>query len=381
MRPCARRSDATTGLLGAAAVALLSISPLETAVAQRSIDLPATVGCAACRIVAQRTAVISDETTAGEALDGPPFSMARAGDGEVYFISAQFRPLVYSPAKGTLRQFGRRGSGPGEFKVPTRLFIRADGHLVLLDPPQLRLSVLTAQARPVSTRRLPGKMAPEAVLLDDSILVYNASFNSPESIGFPFHTVGADGRIIRSFGPEVEIRRPEDAVQLRRRLTPSRGTRFWAARELRYEITEWTATGQRVRTITRHPAWFPGADQFEGATPSRPFTPFVTALRAADDDKLWVLIAVPGRNYVSGLGSPTRGQDGVERYPIASHALYYDTVLEVIDLSSASVLASHRLPGYFAYFLDDHFIANYDEAEDGTPRVELWRFDLTGQPL
>ncbi len=374
------RSGASTRLVSVAAVLFALATPLDSAIAQRQIALPSGIGCVDCRVVAQRTAVISDETVTGEALDGIPFSMARADDGRIYFISAHFRPLGFSPAQGTLRQFSRSGSGPGEFMTPTRLFVQNDGRLAMLDPPQLRLTVFTDSARPLSTRRIPGKLSPEAVLLEDSVLVYNASVNSPEAIGFPFHTIGADGNFARSFGARTEMRKPEDGAQLRRRLAPSRGQRFWAARELRYEITEWSATGQPLRTITRRPSWFPSAERFEDATASRPFTAFVTAIRATGDDMLWMLVAVPGKNYASGLGSGTRSKDGVMRYPITSHARHYDTVVEVIDLKSATVLASQRLPGHFAYFLDDEHVANYDEAEDGTPRVEIWRLTLTGLP-
>jgi hypothetical protein len=369
------RSGAHGAALLLCVVLLASPAPVE---AQRHVELPATPTCSSCAISARRTAVISDEAALGEPLDGLPFSMDRAPDGRVYMISAQFRPLVFDPGTDSLRPFARRGGGPGEFKMPTRLFVRRDGRLVMLDPAQLRLTVFTRSGEPASTRPIPGKLAPQAVLLDDSIVVYNASFNSAGALGLPFHTLGREGGIARSFGPRVELRIAGDAAGLRHPLASASGRHFWAADELRYQISEWSADGQLVRTLTRHAPWFPESDHFEAATPDRPFTPFVTAVHQDAADRLWVLIAIPDAQYASGLGEARRGRDGQPRYPIASYTRHYDTVVEVIDPDAGRVLVSQRLPRYIPFFLDDTHVASYDEDGSGSPRVEIWQLSLTG---
>lgn len=61
---------------------------------------------------------------------------------EVFVLDdQQVRVKVYSGVGEFLTSFGRRGEGPGEFRIPVSISVGVDGSVFVLDPGNLRISV------------------------------------------------------------------------------------------------------------------------------------------------------------------------------------------------------------------------------------------------
>jgi hypothetical protein len=94
------------------------------------------------------TAYLAAEVTIGmmagpdEYLIGDPSSIAVRDDGVIYVLDRQV-PVIrsYGPDGRHLRDIGREGGGPGEYKRPGSLATLADGRLLVRDPGNGRLSL------------------------------------------------------------------------------------------------------------------------------------------------------------------------------------------------------------------------------------------------
>jgi hypothetical protein len=53
----------------------------------------------------------------------------------------------------------------------------------------------------------------------------------------------------------------------------------------------------------------------------------------------------------------------------------FDTMIEVVDLSTRRVLASVRLPGYPLNFIGDGYVGTFQTAPDGTSYIQIWRIE------
>jgi hypothetical protein len=69
---------------------------------------------------------------------------------------------------------------------------------------------------------------------------------------------------------------------------------------------------------------------------------------------------------------------------VDSHDDVYDTILEVIDVDAATVVACQRLPMYLVRFVndnDDLLAYGYSQDEDGIPTISIWQLGLQNTEL
>ncbi len=60
----------------------------------------------------------------------------------------------------------------------------------------------------------------------------------------------------------------------------------------------------------------------------------------------------------------------------------FDTVVEVIDTQTGSLLASSRLDqSLFRFIGDNEIVSNSEYEEDGSVRVRIWKLELQYKPL
>ncbi len=116
----------------------------------------------------------------------------------IVVTDSHLRPLGY---------FGRRGSGPGEFREPVSIGILADGRVAVLDRALRRVTILAVRQGGrslVPERTVETRIASESmcVLADDKLLVYGFSGAAR------LHVFDLDGRQLRSFAPGDSTRSP-----------------------------------------------------------------------------------------------------------------------------------------------------------------------------
>ncbi|UCG85511.1 MAG: hypothetical protein JSW71_16475 [Gemmatimonadota bacterium] len=96
------------------------------------------------------TAFLEAEVTIGM-VEGPdeypignPTSIASDANGVIYILDRQV-PIVraYGPDGAHLRDIGREGDGPGEYRNPGAIATLPDGRLMVCDPGNLRVSIFS----------------------------------------------------------------------------------------------------------------------------------------------------------------------------------------------------------------------------------------------
>lgn len=79
---------------------------------------------------------------ADEYVIGEPGAIAVGRDGEIYLLDTQVPVMRVYSADGThLRDIGREGGGPGEYKRPDGMAVLPDGRILVRDPANQRISV------------------------------------------------------------------------------------------------------------------------------------------------------------------------------------------------------------------------------------------------
>jgi hypothetical protein len=57
----------------------------------------------------------------------------------------------------------------------------------------------------------------------------------------------------------------------------------------------------------------------------------------------------------------------------------YDTMIEILELKTKTVLADVRIPGFPLNFLDDHYVATYVVNENHIPQILIWQIDYAAR--
>ena len=135
-------------------------------------------------------------TAESEALSGPNDIAADAG-GRIYvldYLLAQI--VVLSPSGERLRTIGRKGSGPGEFKLP-RSFTLSGDTLRVVDVGNGKLQVVALDGTFVRNTPLPVGASIGAVDVDDSGRLVAATMGTEDALA-TYHD--AAGTLVRTFG-------------------------------------------------------------------------------------------------------------------------------------------------------------------------------------
>jgi len=92
-----------------------------------------------------------------EYLIGDPRSLAVGPDGVIYVLDRQV-PVIraYGPDGKYLRDVGREGGGPGEYKAPGAIATLADGRLLVRDPGNGRITIYSGDGEYLEQLWYPG---------------------------------------------------------------------------------------------------------------------------------------------------------------------------------------------------------------------------------
>lgn len=260
--------------------------------------------------------------------------------------------------------FGGEGSGPSEHRSITELAVGPGDSVYVFDSRQSRFNVWTPAGTFGRVGRLPG-FPHEAFVLPDGRLLLQAWIRTPAHAGLPLHLLDREGEIVLSFGSEKGAFRPGNPLQRFRAVALTDDRAVWSGRYDRYELERWSLNGELQKRLVRDVHWFPPRDG--EATPPQP------TLRALTYDSaglLWVLINVPDPNW-DGTVPADRGPS-IER----DHRMF-DTVIEVIDVRTGTLVLSRRHPLAFFRFIAPGLVPIGRERADGSRYIEIWTVDMT----
>lgn len=330
--------------------------------------------CAHCRVDLLRVATLGD--TAGPGMVHQQGSVAMDA-GRHFYVSSNGDP-------GTIRHFdssgryagtiGRPGRGPGEYVGrPLVSFLSADTMLAV-DSEGRRATVLDGSYEVVRSIALP-MIVSQVVATGSGGMVVTGDDRSAARIGLPLHLIDFRGDGIRSFGAineRVDFTNPFGRF---RTIGPSRSnaSSVWSARINEYLVERWDTSGRLHESLRRDPEWFrPWTRPAAGLVGVTRQVPSVTALFERGDS-LWVLVRVDDAGWKPMPPVPVPGMSDAFYTPDSFRDSLFDTLIEVLHVSSGRLLASQRVPQHLLGFAADEHAFSYEEDEHGNPRYVVWR--------
>ncbi len=342
----------------------------------------ATSGCEECSIGVTRTLELEAGPGAlgfSDAVMG--YSAGSAGFVVVDQVALPERFILFSSRGELIGEVGGSGDGPGEFLAATQILPSEGDSLLLHDMRRRAVSVFDGDhtfARRFLLPANPGITGgwPAILRFADGGIVMNAALGSVEGVGLPLHFVDAEGTVTRSVGsgpPSVSSHGHPTQARVLAFASPST---FWAAHGSRYEIELWDREGALVKSLRREVDWFPPLE--EGQAPSL-IGPGVQGLFQDAGGLLWVLIRVPNPD-APGMILPERErlvQEGRGAMPSRAEAdRRFDTVIEVIDPETGTLMATRRLDEYVNVVDSSGLIFTYEERPTWEGRLVVWALEL-----
>lgn len=340
------------------------------------VVVPDTPACPTCSLTVSAVVELGDRE--GPGIVGEQAYIGRADDGD-YYVSSSMQPgrlLRFSPDGVFQDAVGRSGDGPGEYILPMLLAGSADD-LTILDIRSFRLT--TIRGGEVTTTKLPF-MAEDMAVFSDGRHVYSAVAYEPDRIGHPLHVYDvASGRINRSFGDEgVRVDRSDRSqTALTRLVAVAPDGNIWAAHENRYRIDKWTPDGVRIARIERDAPWFRHWMDWPGSVNEVRPEPTIVGVRDWGDDLLMVVVRVADAAWRPVR--PARIERGHELITAAQYEEIYDTVIEILDARSGTVLARTQVDVHVWRLVGrDGFYSYAEHSELGEAKHVVWSVALSG---
>lgn len=324
--------------------------------AQERVTLPERLECAGCKIVLEHLTHLNPD---GNLLLQSKVAPFRGG----YLVAPTGDPAgiaIYDQSGEYIKTIGRRGSGPGEYRQITGVFVSPHGLIHVLDEDLQRVSIL------------------------DETLVYRSSFSTtapPRQVAFRGDTavlhvetpnaiqVVSNGVPGESFGG-VE---PDDIFEMFRLITIAPDGTIWASRRERYQFDGYALAGTAVKTITANLEWFLPLP--ERSKSSGKGTASVVDLTSDPEGRLWALFS---RKLPHWRPAPRGAEMPLMTRSITELLQDTEYLIEVIDPLRGIRIASTTIKGKLVGgFLPGGKLFTYNEDDDGFVSIEIWRAHLT----
>ena len=345
--------------------------------------VPDAPACATCSLEISAVVELGDREGPGIVAQlNAPYALARvvrSDDGD-YYVPAHLgdgRLLRFSSDGVFQDAIGRRGEGPGEYHLPVLVGGSVDD-LTILDVLSSRLT--TIRGGEVATWRLPLRFDGLDVF-SDGRHVYNALSSESDRMGHPLHVYDpASRRITSSLGDEgARATRMDPGLPVhRRRVAVAADGNIWAARNNRYRIDKWSPDGDHIVRIERDAPWFRPWEDWPGVDFEVRPLPAIVGVRDWGNGLLMVVVRLADANWrpIGPTRVPLAGHETIE--PVQKDELY-DTVIEVLDTRSGTVLARTRVDERVVGLVGQDGFCTYAEHSDlGEPKYVVWSVALSG---
>jgi len=298
----------------------------------------------------------------------PEITRTPRGEYVVASVENRGQLLVFDSEGGFLEARGGSGDGPGEYRVPGRMRVGADGGLRILDLVNRRITRISPDGRLLETTDIRSLHGLDFVTLAAGERHAVSGFGQiDDQLSATTEIVDGAGVRLASFGAVpvaswiVNFFRAPVALDEQGRV--------WTTRAGGYGFEAWDPEGgsEPLVRLAGDPAWFdPGPPQ-PGAPVSAPAPSIVISLRV-DRGLLWAGTWVADENREAGAGAAPS--------PLELDRLL-DTVLDVIDPASGALIARTRHDEALRGTGDDALLFGVRE-EGGVARAVIFEPALAG---
>lgn len=276
---------------------------------------------------------------------------------------------------GSVGKFGR---GEGELSRIRDVKIMPGDSLWVLDDE--RLTLFSPTRHHVRTTTLPkGLQAFRMTALADGKVLLNN--HMPRRRNFTL----LDGTLeeVRTFGHSIADTRFPDFEAMLSLVAALDSGRFAAVQaNYRYLIQIWDTAGNLRSQFQRDPEWFPRSS-YEERLALTPRSPPVTRIIGAHADlkkrHLWIVARVPDARWRTVAPRPDpnlREYPGWLGLPLADYEKAYDTVIEVVDLTTGTPVVTQRFDGYVTGVAEEGLLYGLREHTAGLLAVEVWQPEI-----
>lgn len=359
-------------------VALAALAP--PAAGQITARIGDQAVCARCRIDIVK---VADLQSGGGAptIDRKPYSMAMDSRGRVLLVvDGADQALLYDRDGTYLKTIGHRGNGPGEFIAARYVSFGRGDTAYIFDNRSRRASIFSPAMAFVRSAPMPRMFS--AATLNDGAMVVSGGIADPSRVGMSFHLFDRMGNQRGSYGfPDASVVPGESGLNVNW-VTASRTGGYWSVSyNGAYTLAQWGPNGDLVQRLERESKLVgPGIGANVGFTRDRPTDPYIRSFAEDREGRIWIEIVVADKDWKRGarFNPNLPGERGMVP-EIDNYDLVYDTVIEVIDPRSRSLLVSQRFDAVYSPIVAPDRIARPIVQPDGTFRVALYSMHLAGQ--
>ena len=287
-----------------------------------------------------------------------------------YWVGQRDGAKVYSPEGEYLRQVGRAGDGPGEFRWAEPQFVDEAGLVHVFDSRSMRESVFDNEFALANMRALPSMgLRDVARIPGTDRVVINMDIRTPDLIGLQLHILD-DEEVVQSFGGLPEEGIVDPLAHERVVAAASNGT-IYSVGPFEYQIEEWSHYGVLLRSLT-------GPVLNEMPIPPGPFsdekppTNKIFDMQVGARGYLW-LIRWQRRSDWRESMTERRMPDG--RIQLATENLslepLYEVYLDVVDPENGRVLASQPIGALGVRFAGERLLFANRFSSEGAPQVVI----------
>lgn len=267
--------------------------------------------------------------------NGSYYVAPSCNDGEVLNFSAD----------GSLRRtLNVVSSDPLDRPVIRRLWVTRPHELYVVSGQDVH-SVFNSDGRLVRTwRSFP--LPFDIVTLSDGRTVQQLVKETRDEIGLPLHIVDREGQVVRSFGSLTRYYRRAEQHRLFRAVGRAGNDAVWSAALEGYVVERWGLDGALEMAFSR------ALNDDRNNLGDR--APWIHDLVEDADGHLWVTVTVPSGTIEGG--------DPNERF---------DTVIDVIDPETKTLVTSSRNPLAFSRWLDGTTTYSYSRRRENPASFEI----------
>ena len=260
---------------------------------------------------------------------------------------------------------GAEGDGPGEFRGA--IFARVGpGDSIYIFAENPRAVVFGVDRTYGRTIPLPMGIW-DALVLPDRRIVLTSPMNEQP---LPFLLLDPEGGLLREFGGADSA---SQAVKSPRWLARGNDGSYWTMpMQFRWRVEHWDSTGALIGAIERTPDWFQRYREMLALTHTQAPQPTVQAFWIDSAGRLWVLGRTADPAWASGLG-PVRAGVGGATAPILDPDKVYDTVIELRDAATGSLIAQARFDVSYPFMVKPGVVMRVLDTPEGWKRAELMR--------
>lgn len=359
------------------ALSLLLMATTSPAAAQEPLRPEAPDPSCKCRLELTLDLILQSGDSDTPAI-GPNAFVVRTAAGS-YVVGPLFNPgelLEFDSEGVAVRSIGRLGQGPGELGRVRFLGTLSSGAVATLDA--ARLTVFSPSGVVAFAATMPrGTRAFRFAGVGDGHVVLNNYLPGRPAFVLLDSTLSEVG----AFGPHTPRESPSDSDAIQYWMASLGSNRFVAvAQNYRRVLEIWDTSGDRIAQHNLESRWFQDWTQAArlAAGPGAPPFPRVEGVYAdSQAGQVWITTSVADRR---GRNRPTPRRDAIGSRVVPESALSpieesdarFDTVIEVVDLTTGTIRLSQRFDRFLPRFTSDGRIYAVSEGPDGLLRIEIW---------